>query len=48
MKFSEIVLKTDEASVEEYLEWTTEMESKTRQGRKRTKYPVSCSKELIL
>jgi len=27
MKFGEIVLKTDEASGEEYLEWTTKRES---------------------
>ena len=32
IKFGEIALKKDEASGEEYLEWTTERESKTRHG----------------
>ena len=32
MKFGEIVLRKDEASGEEYLEWSTERESKTRHG----------------
>ena len=32
MKFGDIVFKKDEASGEEYLEWTTERESKTRHG----------------
>ena len=32
MKFGDIVLRQDEASGEEYLEWSTERESKTRHG----------------
>ena len=32
MKFGDIVLRKDEASGEEYLEWSTERESKTRHG----------------
>ena len=32
IKFGDIALKKDEASGEEYLEWTTERESKTRHG----------------
>ena len=32
VKFGGIALKKDEASGEEYLEWTTERESKTRHG----------------
>ena len=32
IKFGDIALKIDEASGEEYLEWTTERESKTRHG----------------
>ena len=32
IKFGDIALKRDEASGEEYLEWTTERESKTRHG----------------
>ena len=32
MKFGDTVLKKDEANDEEYLEWTTERESKTRHG----------------
>ena len=32
IKFDDIALKKDEASGEEYLEWTTERESKTRHG----------------
>lgn len=32
MKFGDIVLRKDEASGEEHLEWSTERESKTRHG----------------
>jgi len=32
MKFGDIVLRQDEATGEEYLEWSTERESKTRHG----------------
>ena len=32
MKFGDIVLRKDEVSGEEYLEWSTERESKTRHG----------------
>ena len=32
IKFDDVALKKDEASGEEYLEWTTETESETRSG----------------